>query len=173
MRKEKTAKISWISEKLFVRLVLCKSFQRCHQKWHEILMIWQRLRAHTSINFINLGNTGFLFIAMRGTLGQTSGTTTVAGSAWVMGAKSSSGGAPDPSSAPLLDPPESEPKVLLAVRRSCLRFSCSVWAKTPFWILLVQTTLDVRQVLAYRCCKLWSVLDTPLRMRRADNMFYM
>lgn len=33
-----------------------------------------------SISLMNLGNTGFLFIAITGTCGQTSGTTTVAGS---------------------------------------------------------------------------------------------
>lgn len=39
----------------------------------------------TSISFINRGKTGFLFTAISGKCGQTSGTTTVAGKAWWTG----------------------------------------------------------------------------------------
>ena len=38
-----------------------------------------RIGLLSSINFMNLGNTGFLLIAITGTWGHTSGTTTVAG----------------------------------------------------------------------------------------------
>lgn len=38
-----------------------------------------RIGLLSSMSFINLGNTGFLLIAITGTWGHTSGTTTVAG----------------------------------------------------------------------------------------------
>lgn len=85
---------------------------------------YNKMRFLTSINLMNLGKTGFLLIATSGTLGQTSGTTTVAGSVWVMGPKSSSGRAADPSSWPFPELPGSELKALLAVKRSCRRLSC-------------------------------------------------